>query len=455
MTFTCSSNKVTDNSLRPHTRLRSQAPHHGTSRFASVTSEKHLSPNISNNKEHSCHLPYNEASTNDPAASRRHPLYLQNLPLPNSPPQSSPKLPSSKILNNKNPPKPPAKGFSLLPSRQILSLSGPDATHFLQGAITSNISPLNPTSNPRLETGFYTAFLNAQGRLLNDVFIYKDRRSGIVGGEGWLVEVDANEVEKLARHVKKYKLRAKFDVRVLSQEEVGVWSVWGEGEGWKAHSLPDGKSRGGGLGGKVGCEDSRAPGMGRRLILPGDQKPELEMDESPEEGYKIRRYLKGVPEGQDELLREHALPQESCIDFMGGIDYRKGCYVGQELTIRTHHTGVVRKRVLPIMIYAKEEQEPMSLEYEPEKDYGVEKIPRETSIGRLEKRGRSVGKFLAGVGNIGLGLCRLETMTDIQVQGAAGGYKDGDEFKVEWETEGSAPEMVKVKAFVPSWHLKQ
>ncbi|KAF8854663.1 folate-binding protein [Acephala macrosclerotiorum] len=195
--------------------------------------------------------------------------------------------------------------------------------------------------------------------------------------------------------------------------------------------------------------------MGRRLILPGDEKPELEMEESTEDQYKIRRYLKGVPEGQDELLREHALPQESCIDFMGGIDYRKGCYVGQELTIRTHHTGVVRKRILPIMIYGAEEKEPTSLEYDSEKDYGVERIPKETSIGRFEKRGRSAGKFLAGVGNVGLGLCRLEMMTDVQVQGAAGGYKEGDEFKVEWETEGSAPEIVKVKAFVPSWHLKQ
>jgi len=176
------------------------------------------------------------------------------------------------------------------------------------------------------------------------------------------------------------------------------------------------------------------------------------MEETSEESYRIRRYLKGVPEGQDELIRESALPQESDIDFMGGIDYRKGCYVGQELTIRTYHTGVVRKRVLPVMLYGADEIMPNSLEYLPEKELGVESIPVETSIGRVEKRGRSAGKWLSGVGNIGLGLCRLEIMTDVQVSGEAGGYKEGDEFKLEWDGE-SGQQMLKVKAFVPPWHL--
>lgn len=256
----------------------------------------------------------------------------------------------------------------------------------------------------------------------------------------------------MAKHIKRYKLRAKFDVRLLGEEERAVWSVWKEEqEGWTAHGLT-GDEGGKGREGEVGCEDRRAPGMGRRLILDGEKKPEEDVEETNEEVYRVRRYLKGVPEGQDELIREAALPQESNVDFMGGIDYRKGCYVGQELTIRTHHTGVVRKRILPIMLYGKEDKMPETLEYDDGKDFGVEGIPRETSFGRFEKRGRSAGKFLTGVGNVGLGLCRLEIMTDVLVQGEAGRYKEGDEFKVEWEGNG-AGEMVKVKAFVPSWHL--
>lgn len=96
---------------------------------------------------------------------------------------------------------------------------------------------------------------------------------------------------------------------------------------------------------------------------------------------------------------------------------------------------------------------PASLEYIPGKELGAESIPRETSIARYEMRGRSAGKFLAGVGNIGLGLCRLEIMTDTVVQGEAGGFKEGDEFKLEWQADGNDGEMVKVKAFIPPWHL--
>jgi folate-binding protein YgfZ len=305
-----------------------------------------------------------------------------------------------------------------------------------------------------MNTGFYTAFLNAQGRMLNDCFIYRVKREGIEEkGGGWLVEVDASEVEKLEKHIKRYRLRKKFDIRVLPEDEIGIWSIWGEESGrWKAHSLAGEKID---VGGDIGCEDLRAPGMGRRLLLPGNKKPEVEMEESTEDSYTIRRYLKGVPEGQSELLREHALPQESCVDFMGGIDYDKGCYLGQELTIRTHHQGVVRKRILPVMVYGAEESEPTGLEYDPETASNAQNIPRETSIDPFERRGRSAGKFLGGIGNIGLGLCRLEMMTDVKIPGGTAGYKEGDEFKLKWEVEESSPEMFKVKAFVPAWHLTQ
>jgi transferase CAF17, mitochondrial len=349
------------------------------------------------------------------------------------------------------PPPPPRSGFAYLGTRRLISLRGPDVAHYLQGVVTANVSPTTQHTS-----GFYTAFLNAQGRVLNDVFIYPDHGSS---KWGWLIEVDAAEAEKLYKHIKRFKLRAKFDVRLVDESEMGVWSVWrgkerkdqgDSGAAWTSHTIgenivPDSQ--------EIGCADLRAPGMGRRLILPGGQKPEVEVEteESTEEVYRVRRYLKGVPEGQSEILREAALPQESNIDFMGGIDYRKGCYVGQELTIRTHHTGVIRKRILPVMIYGESEEMPKVLEYKP--DIELDRPPAETSIARFNKKGRSAGKWISGVGNIGLGLCRLEIMTSTMVQGEAGGYKEGDEFKMEWSNESGTTKMVKVKAFVPPWHL--
>lgn len=288
------------------------------------------------------------------------------------------------------------------------------------------------------------------------MFIYPDHGSS---KWGWLIEVDAAEAEKLYKHIKRYKLRAKFDVRLVDESELGVWSVWqgkerkdqgDRGAAWTPHTIGENVVPGSQ---EIGCVDSRAPGMGRRLILAGGQKPEFEaeIEESTEEAYRVRRYLKGVPEGQSEILRESALPQESNIDFMGGIDYRKGCYVGQELTIRTHHTGVIRKRILPVIMYGEREETPKVLEYKP--DFELDRPPAETSITRFNKKGRSAGKWISGTGNIGLGLCRLEIMTSTVVQGEAGGYKEGDEFKMEWNDENGTTKLVKVKAFVPPWHL--
>ncbi|TVY24803.1 putative transferase, mitochondrial [Lachnellula hyalina] len=327
-----------------------------------------------------------------------------------------------------NPTPPPPTAFARLPSRRLISLTGPDSTRFLQGAITANIAPTPSSTSTSHISGFYTAFLNSAGRVMYDVFVYPFAEPGAEDG-GWLIEVDAREVEGLAKHVRRYKLRSKFTVRVLEEGERGVWGAWDE--------------------------DKRAPGMGRRLILPGDQRPEVDGEEVGEDVYRVRRYLRGVPEGQGELVYTSALPQESNVDYMGGVDYRKGCYVGQELTIRTHHRGVVRKRILPVMLYGIDEPMPTSLVYDPEKEYGVGRIPRDTGIAPWQKRGRHAGKFLSGVGNVGLGLCRLAMMTDVRVGGEAGGYEEGDEFKMEWQVEGLDPEKLKVKAFVPSWHLRE
>ncbi|KAH8672729.1 hypothetical protein BGZ60DRAFT_405455 [Tricladium varicosporioides] len=338
-----------------------------------------------------------------------------------------------------NPPSPPKTGFAHLTNRRILSLTGPDSTKFLNGVITVNMYPTNPRTY-----GFYAAFLNAPGRLLHDAFIYPNGEEG--DKKGWLIDVDANEVERLGRLIKKYRLRAKFDIRILGEDEVAVWAVWGVDHGGFRGAEKE----------VVGCDDFRIQGMGKRLVLPLGKKPDVDAEEASEGSYRVRRYLMGVPEGQDELIRESALVQESNIDFMGATDYKKGCYVGQELTIRTAHTGVIRKRILPVMVYGKDEEMPKKLTYDPKKSYGVESIPKEVSIGRVEKRGRSAGKWLSGVGNIGLALCRLETMTSVPVTtGEVGTYQEGDEFKVEWEPEGGNSELVKIKAFVPPWLLKK
>ena len=347
------------------------------------------------------------------------------------------------------PPKPPPSGIAPLPSRRLISVAGPDAAKFLQGIVTSNVAGRGD--------GCYAAFLTATGRVLHDVFIYPAKLSGYGAEDGsspaFLIEGDAAQIDSLAKYIKRYKLRAKVKVRTLDPGEVTVWQAWDNAE--PSLMVPTSNET------SLLLKDPRTPDMGYRILQLGDGAPRADLDETTEDAYTVRRYLRGVAEGQDELIKEHSLPQESNMDFMGGIDYHKGCYVGQELTIRTKHRGVVRKRILPCIIYDREHAPPSALQYEPAGaaspsspvgSISADAIPQETSIGRFEKRGRSAGKWLRGVGNIGLGLCRLEIMTGVTHPGetAATGFSPDHEFILEWGEE-DARSGVKVKAFVPDW----
>ena len=379
---------------------------------------------------------------------------------------------------------PPPTGYARLTNRALLSIAGVDSTSFLQGLVMqSMLVGREPVRTPR-RTGCYSAFLNAQGRILHDVFIYPSPRNSDGDGKGtsgtddpsWLIEVDKAEVHNLMKHIKKHKLRARFIVRALDDGERSVWASWNdEAEPrWAAYNL-ESDSPFQFLQSSLiaGCVDSRAPGFGSRILTPGredlrtfffddDQPPG---SETPLDAYTLRRMLHGVAEGQGEINRESALPMECNMDMMNGIDFHKGCYVGQELTIRTRHTGVVRKRILPVQLYNGGQDAVLLAEspaYDPDTELPLP--PSGANISRLSARkGRTAGKFLGGIGNIGLALCRLEMMTDLSLTGEASLYTPLQEFKVSWEgarserTESGQephsgePGEVKVKALVPPW----
>ncbi|KAI1373443.1 Aminomethyltransferase folate-binding domain-containing protein [Hypoxylon crocopeplum] len=390
---------------------------------------------------------------------------------------------------------PPASGYAHLTSRRLISVAGPDAPKFLHGIITQSIveepdpsgkgrrQRTEPTTSTKFagagaKLGFYGALLNAMGRVLHDVFIYRDLL-GLSGADGapdeaFVVEVDAAQVDALARHLRRYKLRSNLTCRILSEDEYAVWQVWDdtaaseqqqeneEEEKEQLKWLRQAKR-------SIVLPDTRAPGMGWRVLSRGTGGNgssgglQLDLDRADDDAYRVRRYLRGVAEGQAEIVHEQALPLESNMDVTGGVDFHKGCYVGQELTIRTRHRGVVRKRILPCLLYpsAPSSSPPEQLEYRPNIDstgLSAEDVPPNLGIGRPGAKGRSAGTWLTGVGNIGLALCRLQIMTDVELPGetAAGAPFDParNEFFVEWgavEERGSCGRNVKVKAFVPEW----
>ena len=324
-------------------------------------------------------------------------------------------------------------------------------------------------------TGSYTAFLNSQGRVLNDAFIYPIPKAGNSNaspdGSGWLIEIDKDQVTSLLKHLKKHKLRAKLKLRALDDGERTVWSSWNDHSEpkWAAYNLESESTSSFSPSASVtGCLDTRAPGFGSRLVTPGSEdlrahlpdEAQLAGSESELGVYTVRRMLHGIAAGQTEILRESALPLECNLDMMRGVDFRKGCYVGQELTIRTHHTGVIRKRILPVQLY-NDASEIATITDSPVYDPSSTALPIPPSgsnISRLgARRGRSAGKFLAGIGNIGLATCRLETMTDITLTGEGTQYSPEHEFKASWngsvegESDSSPDTEIKLKAILPPW----
>ncbi|KAI0971856.1 Aminomethyltransferase folate-binding domain-containing protein [Xylaria arbuscula] len=372
------------------------------------------------------------------------------------------------------PPSPPSSGHARLTTRRLISISGVDAPHFLQGLITTSIEARNTATTesavPPTEQRpwFYCGFLNALGRVLHDVFVYPVAPSPS-GDPHFIIEVDAAQLSTLLKHLKRYKLRSKIALRAIEENEMSVWQVWHDDGGDNSQSTQQ-QQRANDLDGghSVVIPDLRAPDMGYRVLAPGADLDVLALDllppelaeETDEAAYRVRRYLRGVPEGSAEIVPAQALPQESNMDVMGGIDFHKGCYVGQELTIRTRHRGVVRKRVLPCLLYGENEATPTTLEYKSHTaPFLGGRDLHGLTIGRLGKKGRSTGTFLASTGNIGLALCRVQLMSDLVVPNdtATLEFDPTAEFVIQPSKDGEGgpadggEEAVKVKAFVPEW----
>ncbi|KAI9001256.1 Aminomethyltransferase folate-binding domain-containing protein [Trametes punicea] len=315
-----------------------------------------------------------------------------------------------------------------VPHRGVISITGSQAAEFLNGLTAASV-PAHPQSH------FYSAFLHAQGRVLHDIFIYAHTESS--GRSGYLVEYDArpSEAPPMLPMLKRYILRSKVKLRDVS-EEYDVWAAWGseKEKNWETERRWD-FARSGVIepvwdkngewpwGSEPSIlRDRRAVGMGHRLLVrKGDRPQEASThDVASSDEYLLHRILHGVPEGVDDIPPMQAFPMDSNMDIMGGLDFRKGCYVGQELTVRTYHTGQLRKRILPIVLHKPERsiasmdrlpQEgpslPPHLEIRPQTlQTGNESTPR--------PRQRGTGKLLSSVRGVGLALLRLEQVEAVE-----------------------------------------
>lgn len=301
--------------------------------------------------------------------------------------------------------------YARVPSRGVIQLKGRDTFKFLQGSMTSHVKRVEEQVG-ELPSASLAAVLNPQGRMLADILLYRveDTEPHV------LADADVRVIPHLLTFFRRFKLRSKVALRDVSSE-FSVFQAW-DGE----------SSEVSGASGIV-REDTRAPGMGWRILFTGDQTPQVVSPET----YTAHRILHGVPEGADDIREESSLPLESCMDYMHGVDYHKGCYIGQELTARTHFTGVTRKRIMPVVI-GDSTGGKLELDAQASRDAETGTDVRLVA----GERSRSAGRLLSGMHNISLALLRLE-----HVERAASGNA-----MLQVET----PSGVRsVHAFPPSW----
>ena len=224
------------------------------------------------------------------------------------------------------------------------------------------------------------ALLTPQGRFLNDMFVV-DAGFGTL-----LLETEREKAPALARKLGMYKLRSKVTVEDRSAT-MDVAVVFGPGAE-KHNAVP----------GALSYIDPRLPELGVRVLTPAGQAGKmLGLPEAPLADYESLRLSLGVPDGSRDLPVEKALLLESGFDELNGVDWKKGCYMGQELTARTKYRGLVKKRLFPVKVEGA--------------------LPAPGTA--IERNGEEVGEIRSGAGNRALAMLRLEALEGALTAGGA------------------------------------
>jgi folate-binding protein YgfZ len=264
-------------------------------------------------------------------------------------------------------------GYVRLTDRGVIGIAGEEARNFLQGLISNDIEKVGPAR------AIYAALLTPQGKYLFDFLISElDGRL--------LLESEAARLPDLIRRLMLYRLRARVEI---TDESAAFDVVAFPGEtALQALDLPADAGAARVIDGGVLMVDPRLAALGARALLPKDAGDPFGLSPLPPERYQGLRYRLGVPEGEGDLQVERATLLESGFDELNGVDFKKGCFVGQELTARMKYRGLVRKRLLPV-------------------SFDGPPPPPGTPI---KADGREVGEMRGGIEGLGLALFRIDKL---------------------------------------------
>jgi tRNA-modifying protein YgfZ len=204
-------------------------------------------------------------------------------------------------------------GTAFLDDRGVVEVEGTDARALLQRLITNDVTTLQPGE------ARYAALLSPQGKIAVDFILLDVTPAG--EPNRFLLDCPTGLAGDLAKKLTMYRLRAAVQITNRSTEW-GITAHWPDGPGFR---------------------DPRHPDLGTRSI--GDRGT---ADAASRQAYDAHRIALGVPDGGRDFDYGDAFPHDANLDRLAGVDFGKGCYVGQEVVSRVHHRGTARKRIVPV-----------------------------------------------------------------------------------------------------------
>jgi folate-binding protein YgfZ len=262
---------------------------------------------------------------------------------------------------------------ALLTDRGVLRVTGEPARHFLHNLVTANIETLTP-GHAR-----YAALLTPQGKILADFFVVE---APAADGGGFFIDAPKALVPDLAQKLTFYKLRAKVTIEPL--DALSVLAAW-DGIGATEYGLD--------------YRDPRLPALGQRVLIPAEVAQEAAADLGAalvdESAYEAHRIALGVPRGGVDFVYGDVFPHDADLDKLGGVDFKKGCFIGQEVVSRVEHRGTARNRIVPVAFdaHAAEDGSPVM-------------------AGE-----KNVGTMGSSAGNLGLAMLRVDRVADALAAG--------------------------------------
>jgi len=198
-----------------------------------------------------------------------------------------------------------------LPDRSLIRIAGPDSQDFLQALITTDVAAIPP------QEARPGALLTPQGKILFDFLIWRD-------SDGFVIETDFAQRDAFVKRLTMYKLRAPVTIAALPDDGITVsWDI----EASDITAIVDGRFL------KAGLTLERRPG---------------EHGSGAEADYQALRVAHGIVTSGDDYALQDIFPHDALLDLNGGLSFRKGCYVGQEVVSRMQHRGTARKRVVMV-----------------------------------------------------------------------------------------------------------